>query len=408
MSNKINNNNQIYFLLFIIFFSVVGTSMPYAIFAPLFINDHNLFTYSSQEMLNIGLGFTLAAYPLGQFIGAPIIGRFSDRYGRKQVLIKTLIFSAIGYFLSFIAIANANVILLILTRFITGAFEANYVVAQAFIVDITENKQKDLGKLSATASLAYVLGPIIGALLCNDHIVYWFNYATPFIFAAFVSIILMLLVKFKLSENTQKITSKKISLLQEFRIINNMSKVVNDNSIKILLFTSTFLSLSILTYYEFYPVILANNWKMNAMTIAILTAVYSISLSISVLYLPSFLSKRFSLKKSLYLMLSIMIIGYFLLISNNLYLVILQFALLGLAFGTANNLQLVMLSDIAPDDKQGEILGLRASLSMLGNAIVCVFGGFIIIFSVDFTALISVFFILLTIIGIIFLTEKRS
>ncbi|WP_150467381.1 MFS transporter [Francisella sp. SYW-9] len=405
MSNK--TNNQIYFLLFIIFFSVVGTSMPYAIFAPYFINNHSLFSHSSQEILNIGLGFTLAAYPLGQFIGAPIIGRLSDRYGRKKILINTLIFSAIGYFLSFIAISIGSVLLLIITRLITGAFEANYVVAQAFIVDITENKQKDLGKLSATASLAYVLGPIIGALLCNHNIIYWFNYATPFLFASLVSIILMVLVKYRLTENIPKITFEKINLLDEFRVIRNLSKVVDDNSIKVLLFSCTFLSLSILTYYEFYPVILANNWNMKSMTIAILTAVYSISLSISVLYLPSFLNKRFSLKKSLYLMFSIMIIGYFLLISNNLYLVVLQFVLLGLAFGTANNLQLVMLSNIAPDNKQGEILGLRTSLSMLGNALVCVFGGFVIIFSINFTALISVIFILLTIIGITFLNKEK-
>ncbi|MED7818872.1 MULTISPECIES: MFS transporter [unclassified Francisella] len=321
MRNK--TNNQIYFLLFIIFFSVVGTSMPYAIFAPLFINNYSLFPYASQEILNIGLGFTLAVYPLGQFIGAPIIGRFSDKYGRKKILINTLIFSAIGYFLSFIAISKGSVFLLIITRFITGAFEANYIVVQAFIVDITKNKQKDLGKLSATASLAYVLGPIIGAVLCNHHIVYWFDYATPFLFAAFVSIILMILVKYKLTESMPKITSKKINIFEEFRIIKNLSNVIRNDSIKILLFSSTFLSLSILTYYEFYPVILANNWDMKSMTIAILTAIYSISLSISVLYLPSFLNRRFSLKKNLYLMFSIMLIGYLLLISNNIYLVIL-------------------------------------------------------------------------------------
>lgn len=406
MNAKVSNKTQIYFLLLIVFFSVVGTSMPYAIFAPLFINDHSLFSFSSRELLNIGLGFTLAAYPFGQFIGAPTIGKLSDRYGRKKVLANTLIFAAVGYFLSFIAILKGSILLLIVTRFLTGIFEANYAVAQAYIVDITTNKQKDLGILSATISLGYVLGPLSGALLCNSNIVSWFDYGTPFIFASFVSIVLILLVKYKLTETVSKVSHEKLNLLDEFRIIKNLSKVANDHTIRHLLLSSTFLSLSIMTYYEFYPVILANNWNMDSLSIAILTAVYSVSLCLGVIYIPSFLNKRFPTEKSLYAVFSIMIFGYILLMSNNLYFVILQFIILGLAYGTSNNLQLVMLSDATPSDKQGEILGFRTSLAMLGNALICIFGGFIIIFSVNLTAVISIIFILLSILGIFFLRKR--
>lgn len=406
MNNKLSNKIQIYFLLLIIFFSVVGTSMPYAIFAPLFINDDSLFSFSSKDILNIGLGFTLAAYPLGQFIGAPIIGKFSDRYGRKKVLTNTLIFAAIGYFLSFIAILKGSILLLVISRFLTGIFEANYAVAQAYIVDITTNKQKDLGILSATVSLGYVLGPILGAIFCNSNIVSWFDYETPFIFASFISVALVVLVKYKLTETVSEISHEKFNLLGEFRIFKNLSKVANNFTIRHLLLSSTFLSLSIMTYYEFYPIILASNWNMDALPIAILTAVYSISLCLGVIYVPSFLNKRFATKKSLYVVFFIMILGYMLLISSNLYLVILQFVILGVAYGTANNLQLVMLSDATPNNKQGEILGFRTSLAMLGNALICIFGGFIIIFSVNLTAVISIIFILLSILGIFFLRKK--
>ncbi|ASG68276.1 hypothetical protein CDV26_07600 [Francisella halioticida] len=78
MNTKVNNRDQIYILLLIIFFSVTGTSMPYAIFAPLFIHKNILFSFYSKKALYIGLGFTLAAYPFGQFLSAPTIGKFSD------------------------------------------------------------------------------------------------------------------------------------------------------------------------------------------------------------------------------------------------------------------------------------------------------------------------------------------
>ncbi|ASG68279.1 hypothetical protein fh0823_12510 [Francisella halioticida] len=107
-------------------------------------------------------------------------------------------------------------------------------------------------------------------------------------FACLVSIILAILVKYKIVESISKISHEKLNLLNEFRIIKNLLKAADNNSIRYLLFSSTFLSLSIMTYYEFYPIILANNWNMNSMFIAILTAVYSISLSLGVLYIPSF------------------------------------------------------------------------------------------------------------------------
>ncbi len=110
----------------------MGTAMPYAIFAPLFINDGGIFsqTVNSSVTLNFTLGVTLAAYPLGQFIGAPIIGRLSDIKGRKKILVSTLFYAATGYFLSAIAIYNDNIYILIVSRFITGLFEANFAVAK--------------------------------------------------------------------------------------------------------------------------------------------------------------------------------------------------------------------------------------------------------------------------------------
>lgn len=404
------NQSQIYSLLLIIFFSVVGTAMPYAILAPLFINDGQIFSLSihTKTFLNIGLGLTLAAYPFGQFLGAPIIGRLSDRYGRKPILIYTLLLASVGYFFSAIALHFGNLYLLIITRFFTGILEANFAVAQAFIIDITENKQKDLGKLSSIVSMGYVLGPIIGAIFCNPNIVIWFNYSTPFIFAGLVSLILVALIQFQLKEKRVNKINEEFKLLSELNSFKHLTKLAQNFSVKWLLMSSGFLALSIMTYYEFYPIILASNWSMTPTDIAIVTAVYSVSLSIGALYISSILNKKKRTETNLCLILLIMIFGYILLISNSIYLVYIQFIILGIAYGTANNLQLVMLSNSVSQNQQGEVLGFRTSFSMLGNAIICILGGFIIIFSVNSIIMFSCCFALLSIISILILKRKLN
>ena len=390
----------------------MGTAMPYAIFAPLFINDGGIFsqTVNSSVTLNFTLGVTLAAYPLGQFIGAPIIGRLSDIKGRKKILVSTLFYAATGYFLSAIAIYNGNIYILIVSRFITGLFEANFAVAQAFVIDLTDNKQKDLGRLSAIISLAYIMGPVIGAILCNAHIVSWFSYSTPFIFAGIGAIILGFLVNRHLKDvriiNPNKDT--KASLLAQFNIFKNLSQCVETDSVKWLLISSSFLSLSIMTYYEFYPIILASNWAMTSMHIAFVSVIYSISLSIGALYIPCFIKRNFSIYIPIILILSIMTISYLFLISGSIFLVYLQFIILGLAYGTVNNLQMVMLSDEARDDQQGEVLGFRISFAMLGSAIICIIGGLIMSISVNITIIICCVFAMISIIAILMLKNSQK
>ncbi|AXA33808.1 MFS transporter [Francisella adeliensis] len=407
-----NNKYQIPTLLFIIFFSVMGTAMPYTIFAPMFINHGDLFSASidSNIALNLALGITLAAYPLGQFLGAPIIGRFSDIFGRKKILLYTLFCAGFGYILSALAIYSGNIYYLVISRFITGVLEANFAVAQAFIIDITKDKQKDLGKLSAVISMAYVIGPIIGAILCNSSIVSWFNYATPFLFTSIGSFVLVVMVSKLLYENHNNLDKEKIQInfYEQINIFKNLSNIIKNTSVKWILVSSSFLSLSIMTYYEFFPIILASSWKMSSIYIAYMTAIYSISLCIGALYLPSFLNKRYSKNVSILCILVIMIIGYFLLITDYITLVYLQFVILGLAYGAVNNLMMVMLSDEARPDQQGEVLGFRMSFAMLGSAIICLVGGLIISLSVKIVILLCCIFTLVSILAIVFLTNYHS
>jgi len=106
------------------------------------------------------VGILQATYPLMQFIGAPVLGRLSDHFGRKPILIA----SQIGTLAGFILLGFANSLwLLFLSRIIDGLSGANMSTAQAAVADSTTEKTRTqgLGLIGAAFGVGFILGPII-------------------------------------------------------------------------------------------------------------------------------------------------------------------------------------------------------------------------------------------------------
>jgi DHA1 family tetracycline resistance protein-like MFS transporter len=106
------------------------------------------------------VGILQASYPLMQFIGAPVLGRLSDHFGRKPILIA----SQIGTLAGFILLGFANSLwLLFLSRIIDGLSGANISTAQAAVADSTTEKTRTqgLGLIGAAFGVGFILGPII-------------------------------------------------------------------------------------------------------------------------------------------------------------------------------------------------------------------------------------------------------
>jgi DHA1 family tetracycline resistance protein-like MFS transporter len=128
------------------------------------------------------IGILLASYSFMQFLASPVLGWFSDRHGRKPVLLCSLIGSATGYIL----MADATSLpMLFLARILAGVAGASVGTASAYIADITppENRSKRMGLIGAAFGIGFVLGPAIGGLLSQWSVV------APFWFAAVLSIL---------------------------------------------------------------------------------------------------------------------------------------------------------------------------------------------------------------------------
>jgi len=146
------------------------------------------------------IGVLGATYPMMQFIGAPILGRLSDKYGRKPILV----ISQIGTFAGFILLGLATTLpLLFLSRIIDGISGANIATAQAAITDSTTEKTRTqgLGLIGAAFGLGFIIGPLIAfaalALSGND-------YRAPAFLAAFFSLLSILLTIFWFKETLPK------------------------------------------------------------------------------------------------------------------------------------------------------------------------------------------------------------
>jgi DHA1 family tetracycline resistance protein-like MFS transporter len=112
------------------------------------------------------LGALLASYSLLQFIFSPVWGRLSDRFGRKPILVLSLVGSVGGYALF---AAARTIPMLILARALAGMMAANLSTAQAYIADVTppERRAKGMGLVGAAFGLGFSLGPFAGGALAS-------------------------------------------------------------------------------------------------------------------------------------------------------------------------------------------------------------------------------------------------
>ncbi len=159
----------------IVFIDLVGFGMVipilpiYAQTAPFFANPFEI-------------GLVVSIYSWMQFVFSPILGRLSDKYGRRPVLFVSLLGSAVGY----IVLGMANTLFLVFVgRIISGITGGNISAAQAYIADVTtkENRAKGMALFGAAFGLGFVLGPAIGGITSK------YGVHVPFFIAAVLSLV---------------------------------------------------------------------------------------------------------------------------------------------------------------------------------------------------------------------------
>ncbi len=192
------DNKRLFSIILVVFIDLLGFSL----ILPLL--PYYAETFSANQTTT---GILIASYAVMQLIGAPILGRLSDRFGRRPVLL----LSVFGTFLGFLLLGFANALwMLFASRILDGLTGGNLSVAQAYISDVTDEKSrsKGLGMIGAAFGLGFIIGPVTGGLLSQ-----W-GYAVPAFAAAAISFINLILIYAWLPES---LTQEKRAQMTEKR-----------------------------------------------------------------------------------------------------------------------------------------------------------------------------------------------
>jgi MFS family permease len=114
----------------------------------------------------VWVGALLTVYAAAQFVAAPVLGALSDRYGRRRLLLLSLIGSAVSLTVTGVA---GSLTLLLLARVVAGGFGGATAVGQAYVIDLStpQHRTRALGLVGASIGLGFVFGPAIGAGLAG-------------------------------------------------------------------------------------------------------------------------------------------------------------------------------------------------------------------------------------------------
>ncbi|OFW11783.1 MAG: hypothetical protein A3H96_27035 [Acidobacteria bacterium RIFCSPLOWO2_02_FULL_67_36] len=162
--------------LFVIFITLFVNLVGFGIIIPLL--PFYAQTFGASPMV---IGLLFASFSLSQLVASPVLGEMSDRWGRRPILI----FSLLGTVVSFAMLAVArSLTMLFVARIVDGLSGGNITTARAYIADVTseENRARAFGILGAAFGLGFIVGPALGGLFSR------ISYTAPIWAAAFITV----------------------------------------------------------------------------------------------------------------------------------------------------------------------------------------------------------------------------
>jgi len=161
--NELNMINR-RFALGVVFFTALMDSIGFGIILP--VMPTLLMEVSAEGLSSSAVygGWLMFSFAIMQFVAMPVLGNLSDAYGRKPVLLGSLLVLSINYLIMGLA---QSLVLLFIGRLISGIGSATFSTCNAYIADVTsvEERAQFFGLMGAAFGLGFVIGPVLGGFL---------------------------------------------------------------------------------------------------------------------------------------------------------------------------------------------------------------------------------------------------
>lgn len=330
-----------------------------------------IYLYGKQFGLNdFQTSLLFSTYSLAQFLATPVIGKLSDRWGRKPLLIISLGGTVIA---NFIAGNATTAIVLFAARFLDGITGGNSSVAQAVISDVTtvENRARGFGVYGAAFGLGFVLGPAV-SLLAQQ-----ISLGASFLVSGAVALVALLITIFFLPETLQNKADKGHNIFDLG--LGNLIKGLVMPRIGILLIINFFIGTTFTIFtFAFQPYFI-KVLGQNSQSLTMMFLIFGVLGVLMQTWGVSFLTRKFDLVSILFLALFIRSLSFTLMPvwANIIYFIgvsILYSVLNSLVQPTINTL----ISLNAQPEEQGTAMGLNSSYLSISNAVGPVIAGMVI------------------------------
>jgi MFS family permease len=363
-------------LYVVVFVGFLGYSLMIATFTPMILRNDNgmLPAGSSLTQRSLVLGLLLALYPLGQFLGSPVLGALSDRHGRRPILIASLASTTVLYIGIATALAVQNLPLLMATCFLAGLSESNIVLAQSAIADTAsrDDRSRLFGYIYLSASLAYVVGPLGGGQLADPSVVSWFSYATPY-WTVTILLAGTCVAVIGWFQETHQGSGVKGDYLESF---TNLARVVTDRRLRPLYLVNFVLYVAIFGFFRVYPMYLVDEFHMGVGQVSEYVAFVAVPIVVANVWLVGALSRRASPRTMvLYSALAMGVLMAIIVIPKSTAALWFTLGATALALAICLPSCAAMLSLAADDQEQGRAMGNNQSMQVGAESLSGLAGG---------------------------------
>jgi DHA1 family tetracycline resistance protein-like MFS transporter len=361
----------------------IGFSLPLPILPEMFLNPNSAFlshAYSIEKKMAI-LGLFMTAYPIGQLVGCPVLGRFSDRFGRRKVILSSLCGNAVGYMITAFSIQQGSLMGTFGGLLLCGFSEGNVALAQSVISDITpvENKAENFGWLNFFTCTGFIIGPLIGGALSEPHTILGkkiiFDFSTPFWLASLLTLCALSIVYFQTVETP-------VTNLKKEGFFGSFKQTLKNVSMRRYFLANFFAYLGMYAFWRFLPVFLERRFQFSSLQLAYVLAYESAAYAVALMVGMKYVSKKATPHAAVSLFSFFMGAMLFIVVlpSSPWYLLV-TIPLIGGFIAIIMTNIAVLVSNTAAPGLQGQTMGSLTAVQVLAEVLTSILGGIVASFN---------------------------